>query len=111
MKRGMIVTVAGGGGYAGKPRAAPVIQADEFYDLPSLTVCLLTTLDEGGPETRVEIRPSDRNGLRERCFAMVDKITIVSNTKVGDTIGTTEVGVLRQVNTAIMLFLALEHRA
>jgi mRNA interferase MazF len=107
MRRGTIVTVAGGGGYAGKPRPALVIQADSFLELPSVTVCLLTTLDEGGPETRVEIVPSDRNGLRERCFAMVDKITTVQNTKLGETVGTIEAGVLRQVNLAIMLFLGL----
>lgn len=65
MKPRTIVTVAGGAGYAGKPHLALVVQAEAFLDLPPVTMCLLTTLDVGEPETRVELIMSDQNGLRE----------------------------------------------
>ena len=43
MKRGDVVTVAGGNGYTGKPRPAVVIQADKFDGTGSVTLCTFTS--------------------------------------------------------------------
>ena len=43
MKRGEIWTMAGGSGYAGKPRPVLIVQDDAFAERDSVTVCLITT--------------------------------------------------------------------
>ena len=107
MKRGSIVTVAAGGGYAGKPRPALVLQADAFDGLASVTVCLLTSVDEGGPDLRIRIAPSSQNGLGSVSFAMVDKITTIPLAKIGAVIGTMDAATMRQITIATLLFLGL----
>ena len=107
MKRGSIMTVAAGGGYAGKPRPALVLQADAFQGLASVTVCLLTSVDEGGPDMRIRITPSSENGLGSVSFAMVDKITIIPLAKVGPVIGSVDAVTMRQITIAALLFLGL----
>ena len=43
VKRGEIWTMAGGSGYASKPRPVVIVQDDAFTARDSIVVCLITT--------------------------------------------------------------------
>jgi mRNA-degrading endonuclease toxin of MazEF toxin-antitoxin module len=61
MRRGDLVTVAAPGDY-GKPRPALVIQSDLFAELPSVTLCLVTSDLRDAPIFRITVDPSSENG-------------------------------------------------
>lgn len=107
IKRGDLVTVAVSGDY-GKPRPALIIQADAFDAIPSMTVAPLTSELYDAPLLRVTIQPGTGAGLRKVSQVMIDKITTVPRSKIGQRIGSVEAGTLRAVNQAIKAFLDLE---
>jgi len=107
VKRGDLVIVAVSGDY-GKPRPALVIQADTFDSVPSLTVAPLTSELHDAPLLRVTIRAGAGSGLTTPSQVMVDKITTVPRSKVGQRIGSVETSTLRAVNQAIKGFLDLD---
>lgn len=107
MQRGAFVVVATPGDY-GKPRPALVVQSDLFSDLPSLVVCPLTsTIREDAGIFRLDIQPNDANNLRQPSQVAIDKITVVAKTKVGAMIGQADDALLRQVDRALAVFLAI----
>ena len=87
MRRGEIWTAAAGSGYAGKPRPVVIVQDDRFDATDSVTVCAFTTDPTEAPLFRLRIEPDATNGLREPCSLMVDKITTVPRSKLGDHVG------------------------
>ena len=105
--RGDLVTIAVSGDY-GKPRPALIIQADSFGSIPSVTVAPLTSEIYEAPLFRVTIHPGGEAGLHRISQVMVDKITTVPRTKIGQRIGSVEAATLRAVNQAIKGFLDLE---
>jgi mRNA interferase MazF len=107
MKRGEIWTVAGAGGYAGKPRPAVIVQDDSFDGTDSITICAFTTDSTEAPLFRPVIEPSDRNGLRSTCRLMADKITTVPRSRVGDRVGSLDDRDIVRVNQALLVFLGL----
>jgi mRNA interferase MazF len=107
MKRGEIWTVAGGKDYAGKPRPVVVVQDDSFDATASITVCALTTDLTDAPLFRLPIEPNERNGLRSPSRLMVDKITTVPKSKVGDRVGRLDDEDVVRLNQAVMVFLGL----
>ncbi|MEM6603541.1 MAG: type II toxin-antitoxin system PemK/MazF family toxin, partial [Pseudomonadota bacterium] len=63
MKRGNIVIVSAQGDY-GKPRPAVVVQSDLFNDThASILVALITSDLHDAPLFRLDIEPSEENGL------------------------------------------------
>ena len=62
MRRGEIWTVAGGGGYAGKPRPVVLVQDDRFSATNSVTICAFTTDLTEAPLFRIPIEPPNRTG-------------------------------------------------
>ena len=62
MKRGEIWTMAGGPGYASKPRPAVIIQEDGFTETLSIAVCPLTSQPIEAPMLRIKVAPSPENG-------------------------------------------------
>ena len=62
MRRGDIVTVAGGV-YASKPRPALIVQDDRFDATNSLTVCPFTSAQVDAPLLRVPVTADEVNGL------------------------------------------------
>ena len=64
MKRGEIWSMAGGPGYASKPRPAVIIQDDGFTETLSIAVCPLTSHPIEAPMLRIQVEPSPENGLR-----------------------------------------------
>jgi mRNA interferase MazF len=107
MRRGDIWTVSGGGGYAGKPRRVVIVQDDSFDGTDSITICSFTTNDTEAPLFRVPVTPNERNGLREPCRLMVDKITTVQKTKVGAQVGRLDDEDVLRLNRAVLVFLGL----
>jgi mRNA interferase MazF len=107
MKRGEIWTVSAGSGYAGKPRPAVLIQDDSFDATASMTICAFTSDETEAPLFRLLIEPSDANGLRAPSRLMVDKVTTVSKTKLGEKIGRLDDADVLRLNQAVLVFLGL----
>lgn len=106
MRRAEIWTVAGGSGYAGKPRPAVIIQDDRF-DTDSVTICPFSTDPTDAPLFRLNIGATPLNGLQESCRLMVDKMTTVSRSKLGAQVGVLEDADLVRLNRAIVVFLGI----
>jgi mRNA interferase MazF len=87
VRRGEIWTASAGTGYAGKPRPVVIIQDDRFDATDSVTICAFTTDPTEAPLIRLPIRPTEQNGLRAPSSLMVDKITTVPRSKLGECIG------------------------
>ncbi len=104
MKRGEIVTVAGGV-YANKPCPALIVQDDRFDATDSLTVCPFTTTDVEAPLLRVPVAADERNGLDHDSFLMVDKITTIRRSNAHDVVGTLEATSLVEFERRLLVFL------
>ena len=107
MRRGDIWTVSGGKDYAGKPRPVVIVQDDSFDATDSITICALTTDPTKAPLFRLTVEPNERNGLRSASRLMVDKITTVPKSKVGERIGRLDDEDVVRLNQAVMVFLGL----
>ena len=107
MRRGEIWTVSGGAGYASKPRPAVVVQDERFDPTDSITVCAITTDSQDAPLIRLEIEPSESNGLRERSRLMVDKVLSVPRAKLGRRVGQLADTDVIRLNQALIVFLGL----
>jgi mRNA interferase MazF len=107
VKRGEIWTMAGGPGYASKPRPAVIIQDDCFPETLSIAVCPLTSQPTEAPILRVLVEPSPENGLRETSRLMVDKVTTVPRSRLGQCIGCLADDDLLRLNRSMLVFLGL----
>ena len=106
MTRGEIWTVAASGEYSGKPRPAVIIQATAFADLAAVTICGFTTTEvERFP--RIEVEPSSENGLTERSWLMVDKVTTVPRGRLGRRVGQLGAADLERLDRGLLVFLGL----
>lgn len=107
MKRGEIWTVAGGEGYAGKPRPVVIVQDDRFDGTASVTICAFTSDPTDAPLFRPAVEPSKTNGLNTVSRLMVDKVTTVHKDKLGKRIGRLADEDLLRLDRAILIFLGL----
>ena len=107
MRRGEVWTVSGGGDYAGKPRPAVIVQDDVFEAIASVTICVFTTDSTEAPLFRLEVQPSEGNGLQSASRLMVDKITTVTREKLGKRIGRLDDADILRLNRAMLVFLGL----
>ena len=107
MRRGDIWTVSGGKDYASKPRPVVIVQDDAFDATGSITVCSFTTDPTEAPLFRLPVEPNECNGLRSPSRLMVDKITTVPKSKVGERIGRLDDEDVLRLNQAVMVFLGL----
>jgi len=106
VRRAEIWTASGGKDYAGKPRPVAIVQDDRF-DTDSITICPFTTDPTDAPLLRLAIEPSPDNGLREPCRLMVDKITTMPRSKLGERTGVLAVLDMVRLERAIVVFLGL----
>lgn len=106
MKRGEIRLVAGGV-YASKPRPVVIVQDDLFADLDSVTVCPLTTTVVDAPLLRLPIEPADASGVDVESFAMIDKITTVRKTNVGERVGHLSDQQLIELERRLLVFMGI----
>jgi len=107
VKRGDIWTVSGGKDYAGKPRPVVIVQDDSFDATGSITICAFTTDPSDAPLFRLVVAPNDRNGLRASSRLMVDRITTVPKSRMGEKIGRLDDEDLLRLNQAMIVFLGL----
>ena len=68
---------------------------------------LTTTLRNDADQFRLEVAPSERNGLREVSQIAIDKITVIPVAKIGSVIGEADDALLLRVNRALALFLSI----
>jgi mRNA interferase MazF len=107
VKRSDIVLVALPGDF-GKPRPALIVQSNIFNEQPfSVIVCPLTTEAVDAPAIRISVEPTEATGLHERSYIMIDKIASVRPQRLRNTIGTIDDGIMRQVDSALMIILGL----
>lgn len=107
MRRGEVWTAAAGAGYVGKPRPVAIVQDDRFDGTDSVTVCAFTTDPTEAPLFRLLVEPNEANGLREPCSLMVDKITTVPRSELGQHVGRLDDEDLVRLGRAILVFFGL----
>lgn len=107
MKRSEIWTAAAGSGYVGKPRPVVIIQDDLFDATASVTVCAFTTDPTDAPLFRIPVDADDKTGIRRPSRLMVDKITTVPRTKLGERVGRLSDDDMTRLGRSIAVFLGL----
>ena len=107
MKRGEIWTAAAGSGYVGKPRPVVVVQDDLFDATSSVTVCAFTSDPTDAPLFRIPIDADDTTGIRQPSRLMVDKITTVPRSKLGERVGRLSDDDMTRLGRSIAVFLGL----
>jgi mRNA interferase MazF len=107
LKRGELWTVAGGEGYAGKPRPVVILQDDQFSATPSVTFCQLTTNETDAAFMRLVVAPDQTNGLRRESRIAIDRIMTTPRTKLRKRIGRLSDKDMVRVNRAVVVFLGL----
>jgi len=105
--RGEIYTAAARGPYTGKPRPVVILQNDLFDATASITVCPFTTNPVEAPLLRLRIEPSDENGLDQPSQLMVDKVTTVPRSSLGERLGRLRDDELVALNRSLVVFLGL----
>jgi mRNA interferase MazF len=84
-----------------------IIQDDSYDATASITVCGLTSSDIDAPIARPAIEPTEANGLRVPSQLMVDKITTVPKSRLGDRLGRLDADDVTRLNRAIVVLLGV----
>jgi mRNA interferase MazF len=106
MKRFDIYTTTGGT-YSTKPRPAVIIQALAFDDFDSLTVIPMTSI-EVNSDFRIRIEPSQENNLGQTGFVMIDKLTTIKKSGLGEYIGHIEDKYIDEIENALLKFIGIK---
>jgi mRNA interferase MazF len=88
-----------------------IVQDDRFDATASVTVCPFTTNPAEAPLVRVPIDPSEGNGLDRPSSMMVDKLTTVPRSGLGERLGRLRDDELVQLNRSLIVFLGLASAA
>lgn len=72
-----------------------------------MTICAFTTDPAEAPLFRLSITPSPQNGLHEVSSLMVDKITTIRRTKLGERVGRLSSEDMVWLDCAIVVLLGL----
>lgn len=107
MRRGDLWTAAGGTHYAGKPRPVLVLQDDRFDATDSITICPLTSDPTELPLLRIPLDPRSRTGLTQPSSIMVDKVTTMPRSKLGEHIGQVSDTEMLALSRSLVVFLGL----
>jgi mRNA interferase MazF len=105
VRRGELWTAAGGKHYAGKPRPVLIVQDDRFDATSSITVCPLTSDPTEIPLLRVPLDPNDSNGLDAPSSIMLDKVTTMPRSKLGERIGKVSDADMLALSRGLLVFL------
>ena len=84
-----------------------IIQEDGFTETLSIAVCPLTSQPIEAPMLRIQVAPSPENGLRAATSLMVDKVTTVPKSRLGQRIGRLADVDLLRLNRSLLVFLGL----
>lgn len=107
MNRGEIWTASAGSGYVGKPRPVVIVQDDRFDATASVTVCAFTTDPTDAPLIRPLVEAAEMTGVRESSRLMVDKITTIPRSKLGERIGLLSDDDMIRLSRALVVFVGL----
>jgi mRNA interferase MazF len=107
VKRGEIWTASAGSGYVGKLRPVVIIQDDRFDATASVTVCAFTTDPTDAPLVRLLVEADETTGIRESSRLMVDKITTIPRSKLGERVGQLSDDDMIRLSRALVVFLGL----
>ncbi len=107
MRRGELWTAAGGKHYAGKPRPVLILQDDRFDATSSITICPLTSDPTEIPLLRVPLDPNDSNGLDAPSSIMLDEVTTMPRSKLGERIGKVSDADMLALSRGLVVFLGL----
>jgi mRNA interferase MazF len=107
LRRGELWTAAGGKHYAGKRRPVLIIQDDRFDATSSITVCPLTSDPTEIPLLRVPLDPNDSNGLDAPSSIMLDKVTTMPRSKLGERIGKVSDADVVALSRGLVVFLGI----
>ncbi|MBA3849643.1 MAG: type II toxin-antitoxin system PemK/MazF family toxin [Opitutus sp.] len=107
-RRGDIVACALPGDFGGRPRPALVVQSDLVNPThATVAVCPITTHLQDAEHFRIPVRPGARSGLRADSQVMVDKLTAVRVSRVGERLGSLDEQEIEAVDQALLLWLGL----
>ena len=84
-----------------------IIQDDGFSETLSIAVCPLTSEPVEAPILRLQVEPTPENGLRNPSRLMVDKVTTVAKSRLGQRIGHLVDDDLLRLNRSLLVFLGL----
>lgn len=101
--RGAVVVIVPGA--YGKPRPAVVVQSNYFGEHPSVSILPITSELRATPLFRVDLAPSEKNGLQVPSQIMIDKIQTVPAEKIGQTIGNLDDTTMLAVTRSLALWL------
>jgi mRNA interferase MazF len=107
VKRGEVWTASAGSGYVGKPRPVVIVQDDRFDATASVTVCAFTTDPTDAPLLRLLVEADETTGIRETSRLMIDKITTVPRSKLGEHVGELSDEDMIRLSRALVVFLGL----
>ncbi len=93
--------------YASKARPVVIIQSDKHNSFDSVILCLLTTYDSDGIETRVPITATAGNGLMKDSYVMTDKIVTVDKSALGIRIGMLSEKEMKAISKQLEIILGL----
>jgi mRNA interferase MazF len=104
---GTLIVAALPGDY-GKPRPALIVQNDILHELQSVVLCPITSnIQNEITHMRVTIEPNQYNGLKVTSQIMIDKITSISKSKIGEVIGHADETTMQRVSQGLMVLLKL----
>lgn len=107
MRRGEIWTASGGKNYAGKPRPVLIVQDDRFDATDSITICPLTSDPTEIPLLRIPLDPEPGTRLTRSSSIMVDKLTTMPRSKLGEQVGEVSDTDMLALSRALVVFLGL----
>lgn len=107
MRRGELWTAAGGKHYANKPRPVLVLQDDRFDATDSITICPLTNDPTEIPLLRIRLDSESVSELAQPTSIMIDKITTMPRSKLGQHIGRVSDTDMLALARALVVFLGL----
>jgi len=106
MRRGEIWTLRDDN-YASKARPVVVVQSNTVNDFDSVILALLTTFVRPDPSFRVQVDPSEENGLRQPSYVMVEKLATVRRQDLGMRIGSLTAAQMREISQKLAAVLAI----
>lgn len=106
MNRGELWTAADGA-YASKPRPVLIMQDDRFGATDSVVVIPLTTQVIDATLARVPVVADDLSGIAQDSYAMVDKVTTVRRTRLGERIGRVTASQMVHIERALLVLLGI----
>lgn len=108
VERGTVLIVSAGGGLAGKPRPAVVVQASQFNFPETLIVVPLTSTETEKNAAMLVLLPDMSNGLSEASSLMTHRIGAVRKSDIGKKVGSLSVADMERIDGALSLVLGLQ---